>query len=248
MKRDSRKKQKEENPENVKSSKRRENERQRKGSFDSDEGFPCAICFELRPGFPHIGNDIDHEKKVIKRKATLALEAARSESLKAQSDGFPELAAMEKGTRKVVNNEEQATTQTEAEYGGAWEEESDIEEDVDWKLIRPKWLVRMAAEWAKECGRVKRVISWNLDHGTKDEHERLRWKLRKLDKYVDWLWLDLQKLCKDQENLAEETCADEEEKAKNWALNSYKELYTVEYETILCRFCPFCKRKKPNIE
>ena len=241
-KRDSRKRLKEENQKKGRANKRKENVSQRKG-------LPCAICFKHSPGFPHAGDDFDFEKAMIKRMATLAVEAAHSLALNPQSDSSEYLAAMEEGTRMVVNNKEEATTQSDAEYGGAWEEESDMEEDVEWKLVRPQWIVELTAKWAKENGRIKRVIHWNLDHGTKDEHERLRWKLRKLDKYADWLWLDIQKVCKEHENLSKETCAEEEEENKEWALSVFKNLYTLEYEEILCRFCPtFCKRKKPKID
>ena len=100
----------------------------------------------------------------------------------------------------------------------------------------------------KKYGRVKRIIRWNVEHGTRDEHERLRWKLKKLDKYADWLWLDLQKLCKDQELTSEETCEDEEKEVKDWALQAFEDLYTLEFEKILCRFCFFCNTKKPKID
>lgn len=250
MKRNSRKRLKKENPDKAKATRRRENERRRKDSFDSDEGLPCAICLELKPkySFPPAGKCLDFERKFIKRQATLAFEAAYSRSVRTESERILELEAMEKGTQMVVNNKEKAVTETEAEYGGAWEDESEMEDDVDWKQVRPKWLVGTTAEWTKKYGRVKRIIRWNVEHGTRDEHERLRWKLKKLDKYADWLWLDLQKLCKDQELTSEETCEDEEKEVKDWALQAFEDLYTLEFEKILCRFCFFCNTKKPKID
>ena len=250
MKRNSRKRLKAENLKKAKAIRKRENMR-RKGRFDGNEVLPCASCFTLEPvhEFLPVGYTYDEDKRCINRKATLAFEAAQSLSLEMQPGAITGLAAMEKGTMVVVDNKEEVILQSEVEYGGAWEDESDMEEDVDWKLVRPKWIVGMAAEWAQEFGRIKRVIRWNLDHGTKDKHDRLRWKLRKLDKYADWLWLDLQKLCKEQENISEETCAEEEEETKGWALNVYKSLYTLEYEIILRRFCFWCKgAKKPKID
>ena len=41
----------------------------------------------------------------------------------------------ERGTKIVVDNKEEAVTESDSEYGGVWEDESDLEEDVDWVHI-----------------------------------------------------------------------------------------------------------------
>lgn len=242
----SRLKLKKENPKKVKAKKRRENARYQKGIMKTERPpYPCVSCNKFKCG---LSNPTKEEEGEMDRKASTAMAEAQSEITEEEvneglylglEDG---LTAFEK---EVIENEEEAETESEAEFGGRWEDESDLEEDVDWKSVAPKWLLLWAHKWRMEQERVKRWVKWNIQHGSQD-HVRLRWKLQKVYQYVDWLWVILQKEMKDfYGDESESRILNEEEKESlNWY---FKELLLEESRGILNRHCASCQKKVPEI-
>ena len=241
-KKKSRQKLKEDNPKKAKAQIRKENDKRRM-STPTNKPLPCAICHKVRREFVQVHKSV--KKRLVNEKAKEALQSALScTNSETKCEDMKKLLE-QKGTILVVNNKEEALTESESEYGGAWEDESDIEEDVDWEKMRPEWLLQWTLNWWKDYARIKRVIQWNIEQGTRDKDERLRWKLRKDDKYVDWLWLDLQKMWKYQDRGDESK--DDLDFLKEYTVQHHKDLLRMEYDYILNRFCSkTCK--KPMIE
>ena len=241
-KKKSRQKQKEENPKKVKAQIKKENDKRRM-STPNNKPLPCALCHTMRLEFVQIDPSV--KKRLVDEKANEALQSALSNTNDETECEDLQKLMKQKGTMLVVNNNEEAQTESESEYGGTWEDESDIEDDVRWEKMRPEWLLQWTLKWWKDYERIKRVIRWNIEKGTKDKDERLRWKLRKDDKYVDWLWLDLQKMWKSQDR--GDKSEEDLDFLKEYTVQHYKDLLRVEYDYILNRFCTkTCK--KPKIE
>ena len=245
VKRKSRQKLKEENPRRVRINKRKENVNQRKGKTFRPP-FPCARCNKFKC------DDLEltqQQKEVMKEKASKALLEVQTRPdqleeiddwIQASLEGDPP-SAIELDIKK---NKEEAETESEAEYGGAWEDESDLEEDIDWPTVNPKWLLLWAWRWKKEQERIQRIIRWNIEYGTREKDVKLKRKLRKSYQYVDWLWLSLQKVLEDWQKRPEDEVVDDED--KDFLNGMFKSLLQVETWSILNRFCATCK--KPNLK
>ena len=236
----SRQRLKEENPKRVKASKKRENARYRKGVEKTERPpYPCSSCNKFKCGFSKLTKQ---QKERMDKKISEAMLEAQSQNIAEEIDeglylsikGGP-TSAFEK---EIKEDNGEAETESDAEFGGAWEDESDLEQDVDWRSVAPKWILLWTQRWRMEQERIKRTIKWNLIHGSQDQHVRLRWKLRKVSQYLDWLWLGLQKEMKDYEDEDETLVLTEKKKESlNWF---FKELLLEESDGILNRYCTSC--------
>ena len=245
VKRKSRQKLKKENPRRARINKRKENINHRKGQT-SRLPFPCARCNKFKCDYLEL---TQQQKENLKEKASKKLLEAQTRPdqleeiddwIQASLDGEPP-STLELDIKK---NKEEAETESEAEYGGAWEEESDMEEDIDWPTVNPKWLLLWALRWRKEYERIQRKIKWNIEFGTREKDVKLKRKLRKSYQYVDWLWLSLQKVLKDWENRTQDEVVDDED--KDYLNEMFKSLLQVETWSILNRFCASCE--KPSLK
>ena len=241
VKRKSRQKLKEENPRKVRINKRKENMNHRRGQT-SRPPFPCARCHKFKC---HDLELTQQQKETMKEKASKSLLKAQTRPhqleqiedwIQSSLEGEPS-SALE---LDIKNNREEAETESEAEYGGAWEEESDMEDDIDWPTVNPKWLLLWTWRWRKEYERIQRIIKWNIEYGTREKNVKLKRKLRKTYQYVDWLWLSLQKVLKDWENRPEDEVVDDED--KDFLNEMFKDLLQVETWAILNRFCGSCEK------
>ena len=241
VKQKSRQKLKEENPKRMKANKRRENARYQKGILKTKQPpYPCATCNRFKCGFSKLTKQ--DEETMDKKVSEALLEAQTQDTAEEVDEGF--YLGFEEGPistfeREIKENEEEAETESDAEFGGTWENESDLEEDVDWQSVSPKWVLLWAQRWKREQERVQRSIKWNIQHGSQDTHLRLRWKLRKVYQYLDWLWLTLQKEFKDYYEDESETkvLSEAEKESLNWF---FKELLVEESRGILNRHCGSC--------
>ena len=239
-KRASRQKLKKMNPKKAKAKVKRENDR-RKGKINGGTLWPCAICHKPRNEFVQIDSRV--RKRLIKEKSCAAFKEAQMEkSIEEEQDVIQKLKG-ERGTKIVVDNKEEAVTESDSEYGGVWEDESDLEEDVDWVQVSPKWLLPWTSTLKKEYDRIKKIIQWNIEKGTREKDVRLRWKLRKVDKYVDWLWLNVHKMWKFQEGGTKDNCTEDEDKEflTNHTSDVFEDLLSVEYWHIIKRSCIPCE-------
>ena len=240
----SRKKLKEENPEKVKANRRRAWRRYRYGEdLPNAYYYHCSSCWK-KPALSVIKTPA--MKKALKTKAVESVQRAQSADISTfhqeQTKEWTQMSTVCEELSK--NRKEEAETESEAEFVGTWEGESDLEDEVDWKLIHPQWLLPWTADWRDECDRIKKMVQWNIEHGTRDEDTRLRWKLCKVDKYIDWLWFDVLKMLKAQEGATETASKTEKEKQSlvEQKIEQFRHLLSVGTWLILNRFCETCPR------
>ena len=239
-----RQKLKEENPKKVKALRRRQYKRERKGFRKCMPEERCCVCHKI--GFDFVGATPEKIEN-LKRRSAESINRAQSADINLfqikETQEWTKMSVVHEELAK--NRQDKAENANEAEYVGAWEDDSDLEDEVDWKKIKPQWLLPWTSEWRKECDRIKKIVQWNIQHGTRERDARLRWKLKKIDKYLDWLWFAQLKMWKWREG-PESSEQGEKEYLEEECVSSFKALLIVETWEILNRFCGSCSR--PNIE
>lgn len=132
--------------------------------------------------------------------------------------------------------------QEDSEPDELFETESDLEEEVNWDLVKPDSLVQWALRSGKVVEEIRERIDWTLDKGTRPEERETRRSLKNFRSILDRQWLRVEKVMKWREGMTSSDCEDEEDKGfvKELVEDFQEELEDAKASPLLNRLCYSC--------